>query len=92
MVNISPVSPLGQSSKVYDQLKNKISTLEGRLVDVKKNFELSFKKKTNELKTGKEKTEGSCLKFKNKFQFAKNSDKNKLTLNSKFKNENKSYV
>jgi hypothetical protein len=29
---VSPTSPLGESSRAYDQLKNKITTLEGRLV------------------------------------------------------------
>ena len=40
-VNLTPGSPhsaLQESSKAYDQLKNKINNLEGRLVEIKKNF------------------------------------------------------
>jgi hypothetical protein len=55
-VNIAPGSPtntLAESSRAYDQLKNKINTLEGRLVEIKKNFELSFQKRTDKSKPGK---------------------------------------
>jgi hypothetical protein len=49
----SPTSPL-PDSRAYDQLKNKINTLEGRLVEIKKNFELSFQKRTEKSRPGKE--------------------------------------
>lgn len=55
-VNIAPGSPtsaLGESSRAYDQLKNKINNLEGRLVEIKRNFELSFQKRTEKSKQGK---------------------------------------
>lgn len=38
----------------YDQLKNKINSLEGRLVEIKRNFELSFQKRTEKSKQAKE--------------------------------------
>lgn len=45
---------LGETTRTYDQLKNKINNLEGRLVEIKKNFELSFHKRAEKSKTGKE--------------------------------------
>ena len=56
-VNIAPGSPqhaFNESSKAYDQLKNKINNLEGRLVEIKKNFETSFSKKGEKKTFGKE--------------------------------------
>lgn len=50
----TPTSAIGETTRTYDQLKNKINNLEGRLVEIKKNFELSFHKRTEKSRTGKE--------------------------------------
>ena len=73
-VNLTPGSPhsaLQESSKAYDQLKNKINNLEGRLVEIKKNFELSFHRKNERKAVGKE-NEVTREKQKSKLVLARN--------------------
>ena len=57
---------MAESNKAYDQLKNKIVNLEGRLVEIKKSFEVSFHKRGDKYKIGKENTEPLREKQKSK--------------------------
>jgi hypothetical protein len=75
-VNLVPSSPaaMGESTKAYDQLKNKISNLEGRLVEIKKSFELSFQKRTEKSRNGKE-NEPLREKQKSRLVLTKNEER-----------------
>lgn len=75
-VNINTASsPLAESSKAYDQLKNKITNLEGRLVEIKKNFELSFHKRSDKSRIGKENSDTLREKQRSKLVINRCEDK-----------------
>ena len=77
-------SPMAESNKAYDQLKNKIVNLEGRLGEIKKNFELSFHKRTDKSKAGKENIEPFKEKQKSKLVLARYDDKQEKNKQDKY--------